>query len=193
MVDEKQSPTVEDQTSPNGYRREVDKSNNRNLSDIHNQLKEPIDHIDQANPVKIQCVAAANLELNEKYHNSMLQQAKQSFYCAIISASLGFLLFSGAVVFFMQHLTQLALIGTVGAAITAIVSGTTFYLYRYTLRYFDEIHKCLARTELILLGNSLCVQIHDEEKRTAAYIDLVRNVTQLTLLITGSEHKQNQQ
>ncbi|HEV2582689.1 MAG TPA: hypothetical protein VGT44_17660, partial [Ktedonobacteraceae bacterium] len=73
------------------------------------------------------------------------------------------------------------------------LSGTSFYLYRNTLRYFDDIHRCLARTELILLGNSLCMQIHNLEKRNEAYMELIKNVTQLTILIGEGEQKLNQQ
>lgn len=91
----------------------------------------------------------------------------------------------------MQNFTQLAVIGTVGTAITVVVSGTSFYLYRYTLGYFEDIHQCLARTELLLLGNSLCMQICDKEKKTDAYMELIKNVTQLTIQISKSEHKQN--
>ena len=92
----------------------------------------------------------------------------------------------------MQHLTQFALIATVGSALTAVISGTTFYLYRRTLTSFEDIHKCLARTELLLLGNSLCRQIHDKEKQIDAYMELIKNVTQLTVLISEGEHERNQ-
>ncbi len=157
----------------------------------HDVFQKPLDLIDQATAANIQCVAAANLELNNKYHERILKQAQQSFYCAIISAFVGFGLFSVAVIFFMQQTANFALIGTVGTAITAVVSGTSFYLYRHTLGYFKGIHECLARTELLLLGNSLCLQIRDEEKQTAAYLDLIRNVSELTVIVSKGEHKQN--
>jgi len=70
-----------------------------------------------------------------------------------------------------------------------VIKNTTFYMYRHTLSYFKDIHQCLARTELLLLGNSLCMQIDDKEKQTAAYMHLIRNVTQLTVLISENEHK----
>jgi Cyanobacterial TRADD-N associated 2-Transmembrane domain len=163
------------------------------LSLIHNKMKTPLDHIDHADVTKIQCVAAASLELNEKYHKRILRQASLSFGFAAFTAFSGFMLFFFAVIYLMQHLTQFVLITALGGAITTVLSGTSFYLYRHTLKYFNDIHQCLARTELILLGNSLCMQIHDLDKRNEAYMELIKNVTQLTILIGEGEQKQNQQ
>ena len=191
MLDEKQLPVAEDQVSLNGQKHEKQKSSDKTLEDIHRAVRDSFAHIDKADPTKIQCVASANLELNDEYHKIILQQANMSFYGAIITAGLGFLLFSGAVLFSMQQRTDFALISIVGSAITAVISSTTFYLYRHTLSYFEEIHKCLARTELLLLGNSLCMQIHDKEKRVEAYKDLIKNITNLTVLVSEEKYKQN--
>ncbi len=136
--------------------------NNKNNPHNHNAFDKPLHHIDLATARNIQCVAAANLELNNEYHQRALDQANKSFKYAWITACFAFLLFAVVVVFFMLNFTSLALIGTIGSAITAITSGTSFYLYRKTLSYYDDFHKCLARTELLLLGNSLCLQIHDK-------------------------------
>ncbi len=189
MLVQKPSLTEGNLASPSGDGHDRQVSDNRTLTAIHNELKDPLAHIDRADPTKIQCVAAANLEMNDKYHNIILQQANMSFRFAMVIAFLGFFLFSGTVIFFMLHQTGLALISTTGSAITAILSGTAFYLYCHTLSYFKDIHQCLARTELLLLGNSLCMQICDKEKQTAAYMDLIRNVTQLTVLISEDEHR----
>lgn len=192
MIEEKQVTTEENQESDNSQEHNGQESDDEIRADIHRKLTSPFNHIDKADPTKIQCVAAASLELNEKYHDSILQQNRQSFCIAIVTACLGFLLFTLSVVFFAQHLTNFALITTTGSAIAAILLGTTFYLYRHTLSSFEVIHQCLARTELLLIGNSLCTQIKDQEKRTAAYMELIRNVTQLTVLISKDEHKRDQ-
>ena len=130
--------------------------------------------------------------LNAFYHERILAQANKSFYCALISAVIGFALFAFTAFYLMNDPVKLALIGGVSTAITGVVSGTSFYLYRCTLRQFETFHTCLARTELLLLGNSFCKQITDEQEQNTAYMNIIRNIADLTKLISSCEQKEEQ-
>lgn len=138
----------------------------------------------------IQKVGAANLNLNNLYCESLLKQADRSFWSALVAAVVGLVFFFGAAAFLMlskQDTGQSVVISSLGTAIVACVSGTSFYLYRYTMGHFKAFHLCLARTEIVLLENSVCRQIEDVTRRDAAYASVVANMEKLIFLITASQ------
>ena len=140
----------------------------------------------------IQQVGASNLNLNDMYCESIIKQANRSFWSALISASVGlgfFLLCTGLLIVNKQDAVQLSVITGLGAAVTTIVSGTSFYLYTQAMRHFEAFHLCLARTEIVLLENSICKQIEDQAKRDAAYAGIVDNIENLAVLITSFGQK----
>jgi hypothetical protein len=53
--------------------------------------------------------------------------------------------------------------------------------------HFEAFHLCLARTEIVLLENSVCRQIEDVTRRDAAYASVVANMEKLIFLITASQ------
>jgi hypothetical protein len=156
---------------------------------------EAITRIYDTDASDIQKVGAANLNLNDLYCESIINQANRSFWSALIAAMVGLLFFLGAVAFIVlshQNAEQLSLVTGLGTAITACVSGTSFYLYRSTMKHFEAFHLCLARTEIVLLENSVCKQIEDVNKRDAAYADVVENIEHLAVLLTtGQSSKKN--
>lgn len=138
----------------------------------------------------IQKVGANNLNLNHLYCESLLKQADRSFWSALVAAVVGLVFFFGAAAFLIlskQDTGQLAVISSLGTAIVACVSGTSFYLYRYTMGHFEAFHLCLARTEIVLLENSVCRQIEDVTRRDAAYASVVANMEKLIFLITAGQ------
>ena len=150
------------------------------------------DVIRSADANDIQQVAASNLNLNDRYCQSIIRQANRSFWSALISASVGLVVFlSGAIflVFSKQDAVQVTLITSLGAAITTFISGTSFYLYTHAMRHFEAFHLCLARTEIVLLENSICKQIEDQTRRDAAYASVVENIESLAVLITSYGQK----
>lgn len=151
------------------------------------RAKDAIKHLYETDDRNIQKVGAANLNLNNLYCESIIRQADRSFWSALVSAAGGLIFFLGAAAFLVlnkQDSVQVAVIGSLGTAITACVSGTSFYLYRYTMGHFEAFHLCLARTEIVLLENSVCKQIEDVTQRDAAYASVVENIEKLTLLIS---------
>ena len=141
----------------------------------------------------IQKVGAANLNLNDLYCESIIKQANRSFWSALIAGATGLVFFLGAAAFVVlskQSAGQLPLVSSLGAAITTCISGTSFYLYRSTMRHFEAFHLCLARTEIVLLENSVCKQIEDVARRDAAYTKVIENIEQLAILITTGQSTQ---
>ena len=154
--------------------------------------KKEIEAIRSAHADDIQQVGAYNLNLNDMYCESIIKQANRSFWSALISASVGlvfFLLGAAFLLFNKQDAGQLSLITSLGAAVTAFVSGTSFYLYTRAMRHCEAFHLCLARTEIVLLENSICKQIEDPTKRDAAYASIVENIENLAVLITSYGQK----
>jgi hypothetical protein len=153
------------------------------------RAKDAIKHLCETDDRNMQKVGAANLNLNNLYCESIIKQANRSFWSALVAAVVGLIFFLGAAAFLLlskQDSGQVAVLGSLGTAITACVSGTSFYLYRYTMGHFEAFHLCLARTEIVLLENSVCKQIEDVSKRDAAYASVVENIEKLTLLLTAS-------
>lgn len=153
------------------------------------RAKDAIKHLCETDDRNMQKVGAANLNLNNLYCESIIKQANRSFWSALVAAVVGLIFFLGAAAFLLlskQDSGQVAVLGSLGTAITACVSGTSFYLYRYTMGHFEAFHLCLARTEIVLLENSMCKQIEDVSKRDAAYASVVGNIEKLTLLLTAS-------
>ena len=153
------------------------------------RAKDAIKHLCETDDRNMQKVGAANLNLNNLYCESIIKQANRSFWSALVAAVVGLIFFLGAAAFLLlskQDSGQVAVIGSLGTAITACVSGTSFYLDRYTMGHFEAFHLCLARTEIVLLENSVCKQIEDVSKRDAAYASVVGNIEKLTLLLTAS-------
>ena len=53
MLDEKQLRAAKDQASLNGRKHEKQESVDRTHVDIHRKIRDPLAHIDKANPTKI--------------------------------------------------------------------------------------------------------------------------------------------
>src|SRR5260370_27689986 len=106
----------------------------------------------------------------------MIKQAKRSFWSALISASVGlvfFLISAAFLLFNKQDAGQLSLITSLGAALTAFVSGTSFYLYTQAMRHCEAFHLCLSITEIILLENSIFKQIKDQTNPNTTYPNII--------------------
>ena len=154
------------------------------------RAKDAIEHLCETDDRNMQKVGAANLNLNNLYCESIIKQANRSFWSALVAAVVGLIFFLGAAAFLLlskQDTGQVAVICSLGTAITACVSGTSFYLYRYTMGHFEAFHLCLARTEIVLLENSMCKQIEDVTQRDTAYASIVENIEKLTLLISTNQ------
>jgi hypothetical protein len=191
MLDEKQ---ISVNQSPNdNVDHQGQRANGSTSQEAQGRIaKKEIEAIRSAPADNIQQVGAYNLNLNDMYCESIIKQANRSFWSALISASVGlvfFLLSAALLLFNKQDAGQLSLITSLGAAVTAFVSGTSFYLYTQAMRHFEAFHLCLARTEIVLLENSICKQIEDPTQRDAAYASIVENIENLAVLITSYGQK----
>ena len=188
MWDGNQTPV---NPSLNGHSGDPPETANSSASQQRESVAEVSD-IRRADAKNIQEVAGSNLNLNDKYCQSIIKQANRSFWSALIAASVGLVVFLAGAVFLIvtkQDAVQMTVITGLGAAITAIVSGTSFYLYTQAMRHFEAFHLCLARTEIVLLENSICQQIKDQAKRDEAYAGIVGNIEHLAILITSYPQK----
>ena len=162
---------------------------------IDQRQKAQVDAIRNADASDTQQVAAFNLALNNEYCEAVIKHANRSFWSAIIAASVGLVFFvmaSALLMLYKQDATQLSLITSLGAAITAFVSGTSFYLYTHAMRHFEAFHMCLARTEIVLLENSICCKIHDPAQRDAAFAGVVGNIEKLAIRMTSYEPRRQE-
>ncbi len=158
------------------------------------EIGELIYAISKTNATNLQQVGATNLILNDRYCLSIIRQADRSFWCALGAAIIGLIFFLVGIVILLQHqqdATQVTLITGLGTAITAFVSGSSFYLYQQAMQHFETFHLCLARTEIVLLENSICTQIKDQTKQDDAYKDIIHNIEDLALLITKNHKAAN--
>ena len=60
-----------------------------------------------------------------------------------------------------------------GVTVQAI-SGLNFWMYRRATTQFELFHVCLERMGRYLLANSVCENMHDDNRRDAARFELVR-------------------
>lgn len=142
--------------------------------------------VSEASADNLQAVAASNLELGSCYYDSALQQANKSFISALIAAAIGLILFVLSVLFLMLH-GEGSQIAAIGGALIEVISGINFYLYIRASKQLESFHICLARTELLLLANSVCKQMHNRDKQDEVYTNIIQNIGNLAIIITTQQ------
>jgi hypothetical protein len=137
---------------------------------------EPIKRLFEADPTKVQEIAASQIQLLNIYYNTVLDQAKRSFHWALVAAGAGICFFLASVVFLLLRNDQgIAVISLISGALIEIISGMNFYLYGKTAAQLSEFQIRLDRTQRYLLANSVCEGLDDDAKQKSRS-ELVRAI-----------------
>lgn len=137
----------------------------------------PIERLSNADPSNVQQIAASQIELLSNYHQEVLNQAKKSFFWALVAAGAGFFFFLATLLFVIypndNKRTEFAVVSTVGGALIEVISAINFYLYGKASSQMADFQQRLDRTQRFLLANSICEGLKDEAKQKSRS-DLIR-------------------
>jgi len=143
-------------------------------------IKDSLSELQSAKSV--QEVAASQIKLLSSYYNNVLSQSQRSFYSALAAAGFGLLFFMAAGSFLLLYnLQSLALITTLGGALSTFVSGINFHIYNKSALQLADFHQRLDMTQRFLLSDSLCNSIKDASKQDATRSELIMNIVGTSL------------
>lgn len=106
-----------------------------------------------------------NLANINEYYIWSQKQAKSAFNAAIATCSVGFLLVVAAVlipVVKQDFNSTISFISFLGGAITEVIGGTIFFVYRKSLTQLNYYHKALHEDQRFLSSVNLIKKFHDE-------------------------------
>jgi hypothetical protein len=126
--------------------------------------------LSQADPRKIQEVAAAQVDLLSKFYLLAINQAERSFTWAIVAAGVGlaFFLTSVALIVFLQRQSA-ATISLISGSLIEVISAINFYLYGKASTQLAEFHTRLNVTQRFLIANSVCEGLEGDHKQIARH------------------------
>lgn len=132
---------------------------------------------DLSSAKSVQEIAASQIKLLSSYYNNVLSQSQRSFYFALTAAGVGLLFFmiAGGVLL-LYNLQSLALITTLGGALSSFVSGVNFHIYNKSSSQLIDFHQRLDMTQRFLLADGLCNSIKDSTKQDATRADLITTI-----------------
>jgi len=130
----------------------------------------PIERLSKADPSNVQQIAASQIELLSNYHQEVLNQAKKSFFWALVAAGAGFFFFLGTLLFIIYpkeegKRTEIAVVSTIGGVLIEVISAINFYLYGKASSQMADFQQRLDRTQRFLLANSICEGLEGEVKQ----------------------------
>lgn len=106
-----------------------------------------------------------NLANINEYYIWSQKQAKSAFNTAIATCSVGFLLVVAAVlvpIVKQDFNSTISFISFLGGAITEVIGGTIFFVYRKSLTQLNYYHKALHEDQRFLSSVNLINKFHDE-------------------------------
>jgi len=128
-------------------------------------------------PDDVQKIVTSQIGLIDNYHRIVLEQAKRSFFWAIVAAAVGLFFFLAAVMFVLVFKTESAsIISLVSGSLIEVISGINFYLYGKTSAQLADFQIRLDKTQNFMLANSLCEGLDNEHKQTAR-LELIRSIS----------------
>lgn len=131
-------------------------------------MRHAVERLSQADPAKVQEVAASQTELLSIYHDVVLDQARRSFKWALIAAGIGFGFFLAAVAFMLlKQPESIATISLISGALVQVISAINFYLYGKTSIQLAEFQTRLDHTQRFLLAYSFCEGLDGDYKQQA--------------------------
>jgi hypothetical protein len=124
---------------------------------------------------EVQKVALAQTALINRYYESVLRQAQQSFVWAIRAAGAGLAFFLLAVGFLLFQQGNVSNISLISGALVEVISGINFYLYARASSQLESFHIRLDRTQHFLLANTVC-EILEGQIKEDTRAELVRTI-----------------
>jgi hypothetical protein len=106
-----------------------------------------------------------NLANINEYYIWSQKQAKSAFNTAIVTCSVGFLLVAVAVlipIVKQDFNSTISFISFLGGAITELIGGTIFFVYRKSLAQLNYYHKALHEDQRFLSSVNLIKKFHDK-------------------------------
>ena len=106
-----------------------------------------------------------NLANINEYYIWSQKQAKSAFNAAIVTCSVGFLLVVAAVlipIVKQDFNSTISFISFLGGAITEVIGGTIFFVYRKSLSQLNYYHKALHEDQRFLSSVNLIKKFHDK-------------------------------
>ena len=149
----------------------VGKGNVINISTAH-----IIENLLNTLPDDVQKIVTSQIALLDNYHRIVLDQAKRSFFWALVAAAIGLFFFIASVAFILVFKTESAsIVSLISGALIEVISGINFYLYNKTSAQLADFQMRLDRTQGFMLANSICEGLDNEHKQTAR-LELIRAI-----------------
>jgi hypothetical protein len=151
-------------------------------TDSAHELRDPntmkiMNTVLNANPQKLQEVAASQLELLNRYRKNVLEQAQESFFWALIAALAGILLlFATIIIFLVTRSLNVSIISGIGSIVVETVSGLIFFLRTQSLKQLEIFSESLVKVNYYMLANSLCESISNSQLQDATRVEVVRGM-----------------
>jgi hypothetical protein len=144
--------------------------------DLDVVIQQSVGRLSQADPHKVQEIAASQIELMAVYHRLVLNQAARSFTWALIAAGIGLAFYLAAVgLVLVQQPQNAAIISLISGSVIEVISGINFYLYGKTSAQLADFQSRLDVTQRYLLANSVCEGLEGESKQRVR-TELVRAI-----------------
>ena len=127
-----------------------------------------------------------NLSNINEYYIWSQKQAKSAFNAAIATCSVGFLLVVAAVlipIVKQDFNSTISFISFLSGAITEIIGGTIFFVYRKSLAQLNYYHKALHEDQRFLSSVNLINKFHDE----GAEDEMLKEIIQSAIDINRAE------
>ena len=150
------------------------------ITSLDDYFERSLKNLSNVDVSKVEKVVASQLDIMIGYHYLVQEQAKRSFFWALIAAAIGllFLLFAVSFVLFTQ-IENAATISVISGALLEVISGINFYLYGKTSSQVAEFASRLDATQRFLLANSVCESLAGDIKQQARakLVEAISNIS----------------
>jgi hypothetical protein len=128
----------------------------------------------RADASDIKAIGVSQLEMSAGYYRNPLKQSQQSFWWARFATIVGFLFIIAAITLLIFRQPQnIAIICTIGGAISAFIVRTFYVLYQSTSNQALSYKPQIDRTQNFIMANSAC-ETMDEERKQKSREELIR-------------------
>jgi hypothetical protein len=119
-------------------------------------------------------LAKKQLVVLNRYYAEVLSQSKTGFWGAVITASVGLLVFIGVIWGVRSNAKDIAVIASaVGGGIMEFLAGVQFVLYNRTTLQLSEYHQRLDQQQRFLLADDFCEKLSDPALKDKSRAELV--------------------
>jgi hypothetical protein len=150
------------------------------------KTQEAIKKIAESDPV-----GASLAQLNEKYYDSVLGQAQQSFDWALRAAIAGLVFFLAAVGFLLLRQPEnISYVSVICGALVEAISALNFYLYGRAASQLKVFHSPLDRTQRFILARDMCNELGKNKDEIRA--KLIFTIANVPAILDSEEGKKEE-